>query len=1041
MKHPLRSLAVFACVLFAVGRCYAAPPASALVAPAPLADQPQHTAAQLSAPAVETTVIPGPLRSFLRMAGISQEVPTEAVLPMLARNVALWGHENGRDTEYLVLLSRYVQYARELQSMAGSENTIRVANCEEAIRLVQILGYQFTASCGSHAASLITGNAERAFLTLDSGFPLTTLEQDLDRHVPFSYEFPGTTVPLIFSEKEWAAVAGPKHKGGDDIIDLLLHDIQIDRLYSAMWNLDPQTRAALAHSPGLRHLIAYAPVLDFYGSQICIRSGHVDAPGGAGADRAWQELVGASPSSPGEFVVHLLDRDRGWTAAFFDALSRIGPAQQAHFTEGGRLRTFYSAYRSSVLNDYAAAGVFPKNAEVLLFLTRLQWQPNGEPLVPGDLSLWKDIFERQTKSFGYRDWNRRMHGIDSSEHLLDGLFYASNVETDVGPLQIYLSLSAIDAGRPSGQQLSDPTVRLLADNFVRFNSWYSIFAEFPSLSDASIASFVDAADRVDKISNQGLRANALGSFQADIGLWQILARQGQVTPEKLNSSWQDAIHPFTAVTSSEQLFDAARASLQAILTAAAGNPNLTQDQIVDLLAGPAQNTPEGRRVHEQLAHRMDAVLEDQRLVSLDTLFGLYDGLNQLAHGAHVGDNLIQLAGNLREFELPRPIFTEGEKTSWSPVIYTNRHAELQVRTDLTSVIRTPGTPAQLEAARGRLAPFLRDTLVGLNYAYYEPPGAQVLHNNPLFVRSHDFSTVSVQGVEEIWGRPELIGIGVTAGGGAYLMGSLADLPYVLASVEQDFIAPGNVQALIWKETVPQLLVDAIIPRWWNISPAEMHAAALYQRAGEELLSAAATNPDLRRQVIAILADRITPERLVRIESALSGSQSTPEIAGDALPAVTFFLESAYRAGFPGQAAAWGPASKELDDLARRDPDDASPARIARDFGVPHLEMADSDRCSLLETGLFPVSGGYTSRLFGESWQSTNLYWARLADEMGYSPVMLNLLVPQLTRQMVVNIFATNIDDWPALYRAMEQTGEEFKQGRIAVEPVNQARGQ
>ena len=58
--------------------------------------------------------------------------------------------------------------------------------------------------------------------------------------------------------------------------------------------------------------------------------------------------------------------------------------------------------------------------------------------------------------------------------------------------------------------------------------------------------------------------------------------------------------------------------------------------------------------------------------------------------------------------------------------------------------RRPGTPAQLEAARGQLTPFLRDTLVGLNYAYYEPPGAEVLHNNPLFVRSHDFSSVSVR---------------------------------------------------------------------------------------------------------------------------------------------------------------------------------------------------------------------------------------------------------------------------------------------------------
>ena len=232
---------------------------------------------------------------------------------------------------------------------------------------------------------------------------------------------------------------------------------------------------------------------------------------------------------------------------------------------------------------------------------------------------------------------------------------------------------------------------------------------------------------------------------------------------------------------------------------------------------------------------MRAVLDDQRLASLDTLFGLYDGLDEMAKGANVGDSLLPLAGTLREFELPRPIFTEGERVTWSPAVYISRHAELQVRTDLTKVIKAPGTPAQLEAARAKLTPFLRDTLVGLNYAYYEPPGAQVLHSNPLFVRSHDFSATSIQGMDQMWAAPSLIGIGATAGGGAYLIGSLADLPYVLAMTEEDFIAPEKVQALIWRETVPQLLVNATLPRWWGVSRDELHAVNLYQRAGEELL--------------------------------------------------------------------------------------------------------------------------------------------------------------------------------------------------------------
>jgi hypothetical protein len=59
-----------------------------------------------------------------------------------------------------------------------------------------------------------------------------------------------------------------------------------------------------------------------------------------------------------------------------------------------------------------------------------------------------------------------------------------------------------------------------------------------------------------------------------------------------------------------------------------------------------------------------------------------------------------------------------------------------------------------------------------------------------------------------------------------------------------------------------------------------------------------------------------------------------------------------------------------------------------------------------------------------------LYWARLADEQGYSPVMLNRLVPELTRRMVEKIFATDIEDWPALLRATRETGDEFRKGKM-----------
>jgi hypothetical protein len=993
----------------------------------------------LQSETADTVVIPGPLRSFLRMAGISQDISPDAVLPTLARNASLYGYHDGRETEFLILVARYVHLARELQLLADANGTIHVTGCEDAGRLIQALGYKFQGACGLKTSSLMTANAERAFLTIDSGFPLSGLEQALQKNEPFTYSFPATRVPIFFKEKSWSAVTTWNKKTNENLIDILLHDQNVDRLYAAMANSDQETRLALAQSPGLKRLASLAAVFDLYGRGIAIRSGKVVVP--AGGEEGWEYLVGASPNSPGEFVTHLLTRDGGWLAAYFDVMTRLSQAQQAHLAEGTRVRRLYSAYRTTSSHTNAANGVFPRNADLLMLFTSLKWEANGDPEIPGGVGAWEEIVSRKTRSNMIREWIKRGHSVDTPERLLEMLVASANLEIDSGPMHTFLMLGAMNAGRAPGKSLSDATVQLVAGRLPQFNRWFPIFAEFPALDDASIARFINAADRIDGLSSPTLRANALGAFQADIGLWQIFARQGQIPNEKLNSSWQNAVQPFIGMGSSVQLFEAARSSLQSVLQVAAGHENLSQDEIIELLAGPTQDREEGQRVHQELAGRIRNVLDDQRLVSLDTLFGLYDGLSEMAHGAAVGPTLLPLAENLREFEMPRPIFTGNEKSSWAPVVYSSRHAELQVRTDLTKIIRSSGSPSQLEAARGQLTPFLRDTLVGLNYAYYEPPGAEVLHNNPLFVRSHDFSSVSVQGVEQIWGDPDLIGVGATAGGGAYLMGSLADLPYALASTEEDFIAPKNIQALIWREAVPELLVGAVLPRWWAVSPNELHSAALYQRFGDELLTASATNQELQTRVIAILSDRMMPDRLELMARALQSSDGATKLLSLTPPADTFYLAAEFRKKYPDQVSSWGQAGRELEELSRKYPSDASPERLSADFGVPHPVLVLTSSCTLLNMKPPSAFGGNASRLFAESWESNNLYWARIADEMGYSPVMLNLLVPALTRHMVANIFASNIDDWPALLRAMEETGDEFRQGKIIVRPATTKAGQ
>jgi hypothetical protein len=978
--------------------------------------------------------IPGPLRPFLRMAGISQKVSPEEVLPLLARNVFTLGYMRGNRTEFLVLLIGYLEQARELEALAGPNGTIRVSSCAEAQPLLKVLGYRTLTDCGQRNSYLETADPKRAFLTIDSGFPLPELEKNLQEGGTFTYSFSQSRVPARAVELEWSN----KSKKAN-VLDMLLEDPQVARFYWALARLDSETLSTLRQRHVLKKILPLASILDFYGEHISIRSGRVVVPGGSAAAAAWKELVGASPDSPEEFIPKLLAKDGGWVAAYFEDLSSVAPSQQAHFTEPAHLRRCYEMLRGKDASD-AGIGVFRRDAGLLLLVSRIRWQPNGDLYVPGNLEVWKKIFQEKTNSKIVRDSGRKAEHWTQSEQLLGALCAISRASTNTGPLQSFLMLSEMDARRSPDRRLSPGTVALLAANFSEFNDQYLIFSEFPNLDDASIISFVQTMKSLSGIPNATLKGNAFGTFQASIGLWQILARQGEIPIESLNDSWQKVIKPFGKIASSTQLFDAGNSAVRNLLLAATGKAEASQDRIVDLLAGPQQSDPEAERLHQLVANRIRSVLDGQRLVSLDTLLPLGNGLREPQNGNALGDALLSLAGELREFEMPQPIFKNSERDQWAGGIYNNHHTELQMRTNLAKIIKAPRSPEQLAEARGQLAPFLRDTLVGLNYAYYEPPGAQILHHNPLFVRSHDFAGETVTGLERLWQASQLFGAGSPAGGGGHLVGSLADLPYVLATAEQDFIAPRNVQALIWRELVPGLLTNAVVPRWWNVTKNELHAVTLYQRCGEELLAASSHNEELRNKVVNILSERMTPQRSERLEQALH-SERVADLISQLMPADTFYLAAEFQRRFPEEAQTSGPAGTELATLAKNHPDEVKWERLSQDFGVPHRLLAQSYTRELLNMAPLPVFMGYSSRLLAETWDSNNLYWARLADEKGYSPVMLNQLVPELTRRMVEKIFASDFEDWPALLRAAQETGDEFRQGKIVASSKNDSSSQ
>jgi hypothetical protein len=973
----------------------------------------------------DTIDIPGPLRSFARMAALSPELKAEDLLGAIARNVVTNGYQAGNanegleQTEYLKLVVRYLSQARELERLSGESKTIRIETCEstETGDLLRVLGYRMRGGCGSDVV-LETVNASRAFLTIDSGFPLAELEQALRTNHPFALDYHPARIPVLFKAEYWQ---GLKEKSTGEFIDYFISDPSMCRLYLGLTKLDPETANAMREEIPASRLKTYAHVLDYFGGMFEIRGGKAIVPGGARTEKMWAELAGASPEKGAQFFEKLMIRDDGWLASYYDALARMNGPVKEYLTDPERLKRFYTAIRGRVTSPGPARPVFRSNTDMLLLTTRLRVDADGKPHLPGNIDVWKTLFINHPQGKYDAKLTHAAPGWKDADDVLEALFGLSRKAVENEPLKIFMALSDVERNR--AKPLEAATVDRLTKDYRQMGAQYPLFSEAPTLSDKTILAFMDTAHAVAQIHDEGLRADSAGILQALVCLWQILAREGAIPEADSDAVLASLLEPFAKVQGNRELFDGGRAGVKLLLAATHSPAGLsTQDRLIDLLAGPATDSSGvASDAHEQIVEDMIRIFEAQKLVSLGTLFDLADNLESVGRGEKLNTALAgKLAARISDIQLPRSALTAPEKNYQTFGYWSERHVDSQRKLNLrASIEKSSSDPQKLKDLRGALTPFLRDTLVGFAYIHYAPPGAQVLHTNPLFVRSHDF--IGMAGVNQTWKGTELFGTGWPANAGGRLVGSLASLPYALAEAEQNFLIPTRDQALIWGDLVPQMILSAVIPRWWNVTPLQLHWVGVQMAYAETALGESALDPERRKNVIAALEHYVPPARLRKVEGLLAAGEV--RVAEENIMPSELYLMATDLSAQDRQSA----ASAEIRRLAAQAPDAVSPRAISRAFGTPKPTLANSYQPELLNLRTFPTLMGYSSRILAESWESNLLYYAALADETYVRPAELNVLIPEWTEQTVEKIFATHLEDWPALLRSLRSVGDDVRQ--------------
>jgi hypothetical protein len=439
-----------------------------------------------------------------------------------------------------------------------------------------------------------------------------------------------------------------------------------------------------------------------------------------------------------------------------------------------------------------------------------------------------------------------------------------------------------------------------------------------------------------------------------------------------------------------------------------------QQELVELLVGKLRNSDGA--TPSSPAENFLRVFDAQLLIPLDTLFSAADRLSKGEPDPKAVKTINEQLGRLEESQSLRGSLSSDERNSYAIGYWSQRHIDQERRLNLDKLAK--GTDKK--DVRDAMAPFLRDSLVGFLYSYYAPVGAQLLLTNPLFVRSHDF--IGPENSPAEWRATEVAGSGWPESAGGRLMGSLVSLPYALAEAEQNFLTPKREQALIWADLVPQMIVDVTVNRWRSVRPEQLRWVALHLERGRNLLAAAALDPSIAPAVFDCYRRFATPARVEWLEDQLrSGKFSTgiSEVPPSALYALA--TDPKLKNLSPDVASAQIAAMEAENDPA------LSPEAIARSFGTPKPTLTHSYQPGLLNLRTFPALMGYSSRILAESWESNNLYYAELAEETAVPVDQLDAYVPEWNRAAIENIFATHLEDWPALLRSLNTMASNVKQ--------------
>lgn len=382
----------------------------------------------------------------------------------------------------------------------------------------------------------------------DGGKPRAALRQVLAAADPKATD----VVPLPLDPSIWRETILERQVSDRDLVAAILNDRRIGLLYHGLSALDDETLAWLGPDrETLQLLREHAAVFATFGRAVHVRAGRVMVPGGAGAEPAWEALVGVSPSKPAAFVQRLFRDDGGRLPFLYDTVAHLdGPHQR--FALGLQLPGSSRDDRLRALLDAFAEGLWrpsdrPFSRPMLdasLMLPALAVDERGQLAGPMGRRIWERVFrddEQVDLSFSGVE-SREPSDTDAVADVpVDAAWLATRITRvpyTLGRRRLDTVLFAqrmfagIDAPDPAtaGVRGFEAAVATALRGYEAFPA-LMLALERNGVTEPSV--LIRAAQRahaLDAVKSESARRTAVVQFQSALGIVERARRAGAVSP-------------------------------------------------------------------------------------------------------------------------------------------------------------------------------------------------------------------------------------------------------------------------------------------------------------------------------------------------------------------------------------------------------------------------------------------------------------------------------------------------------------------------------